>query len=159
MIISLDELSEASGRRESAARDPFWLVNQRYERLMLLSPHGAYFLLKINILRLREPESITIRNTRSRPSTSLHEAAAKPMQGATSAVQSTKKIFPRKVDKLGRPTVENGLHHEHPKMIGLIQCRLGRHREFLSGADHVEENRPLVRQRRLNGALQFLRLF
>src|SRR5216684_4115306 len=32
---SLDELSEASDRRESAARGPFWLVNQRYGKLML----------------------------------------------------------------------------------------------------------------------------
>src|SRR5216683_4841624 len=32
---SLAKLSEASDRRESAARGPFWLVNQRYRRLML----------------------------------------------------------------------------------------------------------------------------
>jgi predicted ATPase len=33
-----DELSEASDRRESAARGPSWLVNQRYGRLMLPTP-------------------------------------------------------------------------------------------------------------------------
>src|ERR1700675_1164335 len=33
---SLDELSESSDRRESAARGASWLVNQRYGRLMLL---------------------------------------------------------------------------------------------------------------------------
>src|ERR1700688_67713 len=35
---SVDELSEASDRRENAASGPSWLVNQRYGRLMLLSP-------------------------------------------------------------------------------------------------------------------------
>src|SRR5882757_6182489 len=34
---SLDELSEASDRREGAVRGALWLVNQRYGRLMLLS--------------------------------------------------------------------------------------------------------------------------
>src|SRR4029077_21286067 len=72
---------------------------------------------------------------------------------------SAENIYPRKVDELGRPTVENGLHHEHPKMIGLIQCRLGRHGKLLAGTHDVEENGPLVRERCLDGALQFVRLF
>jgi hypothetical protein len=37
---SLDELSEASDWRESAPTGPFWLVNQRYGKLMLPSPAG-----------------------------------------------------------------------------------------------------------------------
>src|ERR1700730_9992883 len=35
---SLDQLSDAPDRRESAARGLLWLVNQRYGSLMLLSP-------------------------------------------------------------------------------------------------------------------------
>jgi hypothetical protein len=34
---------------------------------------------------------------------------------------SADEIYPRKVDKLGRPAVENGLRHEDPKIIGLLQ--------------------------------------
>jgi hypothetical protein len=40
----LDELSVASDRRESAARGRFWLVNQRYGRLMLLSPLDEFIV-------------------------------------------------------------------------------------------------------------------
>src|ERR1700739_2534131 len=35
---ALDELSDASDRRENGARNLLWLVNQRYGRLMLPSP-------------------------------------------------------------------------------------------------------------------------
>ena len=44
-------------------------------------------------------------------------------------------------------------------MIGLLQCRPGRHGKLLSSAHDVDQNRPLVRKRRLDSALQLQRLF
>jgi hypothetical protein len=41
---SLDELSEASDRRETAATGHFWLVNQRYGRLILPTPWNEFIL-------------------------------------------------------------------------------------------------------------------
>src|SRR5467141_1651088 len=73
--------------------------------------------------------------------------------------RSAGEIYPCKVDELGRPAIENRLHRVHPKMVGLIQCRPGRHGKLLSSTHHVDENRPLVRKRCLDGALQLLRLF
>src|SRR6516225_2006026 len=70
--------------------------------------------------------------------------------------QSAEKIHFRKVDKLSSPAIENGLRHEDAKMIRLLQCRPGRHGKLLSCAQHVDENRPLVCKRRLDGASQLL---
>ena len=58
----LDELSEASDRRESAARGPVWLVNQRYGRLMLLGPTAANLHLDINRLHPGEAGSQQFRH-------------------------------------------------------------------------------------------------
>jgi hypothetical protein len=60
MIHPLDELSDAPDRREGAARGLFWLVNQRYGRLMLLSPRKTNLVLKTNMLHPGEPEFATI---------------------------------------------------------------------------------------------------
>src|SRR5258705_12211232 len=74
------------------------------------------------------------------------------------APASAGESYPRKVDELGRPAVENGLHRVHPKMIDLIQCGPGWHGKLLSSTHHVDENRSLMRQRCLDGTLQLLRL-
>src|ERR1700686_2450943 len=62
------------------------------------------------------------------------------------------------IDELFRTTVENRLHREHSKMIGLIQGRLGRHGKLLSGAHDVDQRWPLVRESGLDRASQLLRL-
>ena len=48
------------------------------------------------------------------------------------------------IDEFGCAAVKNRLHHEHAEVIGLIERRLGRHREFLPGAHHIDQNRPFV---------------
>src|ERR1700730_11438638 len=60
---SLDGLSDAPDRRESAARGASWLVNQRYGRLMLHRPTKPFLVCNINILRLYELEFSVVQNT------------------------------------------------------------------------------------------------
>jgi hypothetical protein len=62
-----------------------------------------------------------------------------------------------KIDELGRPAVEDRLHHEHAEVVGLVERRLGRHGKLLPGAHHVDQDRPLVCQRGLERGFQFLR--
>src|SRR5580692_5388367 len=71
---------------------------------------------------------------------------------------SARQINLCEVDQLRRPTVENSLHHEHPKMIGLIDSCRRRHGELLASADHVDQYGSLVRKCRLDRSLQLLRL-
>src|SRR6266404_8642308 len=93
------------------------------------------------------------------PSRNKTRSSIPNMSFAPTSPRSAGEIYSCKVDELGRPAVENCLHHVHPKMIGLIQCRPGRHGKLLSSTHHIDENRSLVRQRCLDGALQLLRLF
>ena len=62
----------------------------------------------------------------------------------------------RQIDQLRRAAVEDGGHHEHPELIGLAERRLRRHREFLPGADDIEQDRAVVGKRGLDRALQLL---
>src|ERR1700733_8705360 len=70
---------------------------------------------------------------------------------------SARQIDLCEVDQLRCPAVENSLHHEHPKMIGLIDSCRRRHGELLASADHVDQYGSLVRERCLDRSLQLLR--
>src|ERR1700722_13941872 len=110
----------------------------------------------------RRRQITSYKNTTTSPAT---DSLQKTVQGTEQKVihppRNLRPLAPqihvRQIDQFHRATIEHRLDHEQPEILGLIECRFGRHYELLARAHDIDERGAIMTESLLEAGPQILR--